>query len=59
MINSSTYTDIQLTRATNGREPLYKENAIATKKPKPPSAVLPVAFNIAGNVITDKVTYGT
>lgn len=59
MNSSRTYTDKQLTRATRGKEPLYKENIIATINPQAPRVMLPVAFNIAGKVITERVTYGT
>ena len=47
MNSSRTYTDKQLTRATRGKEPLYKENIIATINPQAPRVMLPPEFRLS------------
>ena len=59
MINSITKTAIQLMAETFIRLPPFIATAIATTKPKRADKVLFVADKMAGNVITESVTYGT
>ena len=58
-MNSNKNTARQVSAATTGSLNPFRERAIATTKATRADQTVLVEYKIAGNVITDKVTYGT